>query len=73
MAGFSITGGVSFGPGISYVTEQFVSAQYIVVAGGGSGGTGISGGGGGAGGVTYGTTNVPVSYTHLTLPTKRIV
>ena len=64
MAGFSIVGGITFGPGISFNAEQFISTSYLVVAGGGSGGIGIiAGGGGGAGGVTYGTVNIPLSNT----------
>ena len=53
--------------------------QYLVVGGGGSGGTGnqgsgVGGGGGGAGGLRTNFPGIPaVSYTHLTLPTKRIV
>ena len=35
MAGFSIVGGITFGPGISFNAEQFISTSYLVVAGGG--------------------------------------
>ena len=54
---------------VSAVGEDANTLEYLVVA---SGGGGHRFGGGGAGGMRNGSASA-VSYTHLTLPTKRIV
>ena len=47
------------------------NTSILIVAGGGSASYSAGNGGGGAGGVLEGTLSLtPVSYTHLTLPTK---